>query len=399
MNSTLLDDGSVLLLGGQDGAATGSFVNGIPWVKRFRPGTGWQDLPPLLLGAGRWYPGLARLNDGRLLMMGGGMAPNAARTDTCEVYDPDVPGSQWTGSLATPVEFPPAALLHTGEVLQTWGGQPQLYDPLTGQWTATGNFTSPARGWPGHSDHSLLVLSDGRALAVGLRPGQSGEMTEFYEPATGTWSAGTSPSGPRRMQAEVVHLPDGKVLVAAGDQGGPGGGEPQVLGIVRRADLFDPVSGVWRRVADLAWYREYHAVTVLLHDGRVATTGGTRIKFQYGPTTDEIEAYRPPYLFRGVRPRLDELSDSTPARGETVSMRVFPDTRLTGFVLMGMQSTTHWVDGGVPRRLELPADQLGSLARMTLPTDPDLLPEGWYLLFGMVDDIPSVALSLRVTAP
>jgi hypothetical protein len=80
-------------------------------------------------------------------------------------------------------------------------------------------------------------------------------------------------------------------------------------------------------------------------------------------------------------------------------MRVFPDTRLTGFVLMGMQSTTHWVDGGVPRRLELPADQLGSLARMTLPTDPDLLPEGWYLLFGMVDDIPSVALSLRVTAP
>jgi hypothetical protein len=29
MNSTLLDDGSVLLLGGQDGAAPGSFVNGI----------------------------------------------------------------------------------------------------------------------------------------------------------------------------------------------------------------------------------------------------------------------------------------------------------------------------------------------------------------------------------
>ena len=128
----------------------------------------------------------------------------------------------------------------------------------------------------------------------------------------------------------------------------------------------------------------------------MATTGGTRIKFQYGPTSAEVEAYSPPYLFRGVRPRLSQLSDPTPARGATLRMRVFPATQLTRVVLMGLQSTTHWVDCGIPRRLELAVAQSGAFAEVTLPSDPDLLPLGWYMLFGMVDDIPSEGRIVRV---
>jgi alkylation response protein AidB-like acyl-CoA dehydrogenase len=44
-------------------------------------------------------------------------------------------------------EFPPSALLYTGEVLATWS-PPQLYNPQSGQWRATGNFVQPTRGWP-----------------------------------------------------------------------------------------------------------------------------------------------------------------------------------------------------------------------------------------------------------
>ena len=65
-------------------------------------------------------------------------------------------------------------------------------------------------------------------------------------------------------------------------------------------------------------------------------------------------------------------------------------------VLMGLQSTTHWVDAGIPRRLVLPVSQVGTQASVTLPADPNLLPLGWYMLFGMVDDIPSVGRILRV---
>ena len=399
MNSTLLSDGSVLIVGGQDGSNPGDFVNGIPWVKRFQAPDQWTDPPDLVHTPGRWYPGLARLADGSLLAMGGGQSPDATRTETCERMNLSNFTWSYTDSLATPLEFPPSALLYTGDVLQTWGGQPQLYDPVVESWSSTGNFVFPSRGWPGHSDHSLLVLTDGSALAVGVNPiSQPGaSMTERYDPASKTWSTGTSPSLVR-FQAEVVYLPDGSVFIGGGDKGVQGGVEPDVLGIVRRCDLHDPDSGSWRRIPNMSWYREYHAVTLLLHDGRIATTGGTYIKFSFGPTSADIEAYSPPYLSRGVRPQLSGLSDPTPSRGTNVDVQVFPATRLTHAVLMGMQSTTHWLDAGIPRRLELPIVQSGSTATIQFPSDPDLLPLGWYLLFGMVDDIPSVALSVRVDA-
>ena len=39
------------------------------------------------------------------------------------------------------------------------------------------------------------------------------------------------------------------------------------VGIVKRTDLFDPSTQIWRRVADTLKFREYHAVTLLLPDG------------------------------------------------------------------------------------------------------------------------------------
>jgi hypothetical protein len=329
--------------------------------------------------------------------MGGGMSPDATRTDTCEVFDPATSSWTWTGSMGSPNEFAPSALLHTGQVLRTWGSRPQLYDVATGTWSDTGAFVHANRGFPGHSDHSLVVLSDGRAVAVGVRrTGQpSAVMTEFYDVSSGAWSVGTSPTLVR-MQPEVVQLPDGKILVAAGDQESTSGPEPNVLGVVKRTDLFDPLALTWRRVADLNWFREYHAVTLLVPDGRVITTGGTKIKFQFGPTSADVEAYSPPYLLRGVRPQISNLSDTTPSRGDTLEFDVFPLTRLTSVLLMGAQSTTHWLDGGIPRRVVLPVDQTSTVASVELPSDPDALPLGWYLMFGMVDDIPSVARFVRV---
>ncbi len=397
MNSTLLATGDVLICGGQDGDNPGDFTKAIPWVKRFSSANLWVTTPWMLAPTGRWYPGLARLADGRVLVFGGGTAPNAARTDTAEVFDPTTLTWTWTGKMGSTNEFAPAGLLYTGNVLRTWGTNPEIYDPQTGQWTPTGSFSFPNRGYPGHSDHSMLVLTDGRALVLGvLATGDpNAPMSEFYDPSTGAWTAGTSPDL-KRYQGEVVYLPDGRVLYGGGDQGTTSGSEPNVLGIVKRCDLFDPNGQTWRRVADALTFREYHGVTLLLPDGRVSTTGGTHIKFQSGPTSADIEAYSPPYLFRGVRPQIANPSTLTPTRGQTFSFQYFPATVLTNVVLMGVQSTTHWVDGGIPRRLELPFSQNSGVAQVTLPPDPNLLPVGWYMLFAMVDDVPSKALVLRV---
>ncbi len=396
MNGTLLAGGQIIMIGGQDGSDPGDFVNGIPWVKAYSPqDDAWQWLPSLQHKLGRWYPGQARLANGALLVMGGGQSPDAARTDTCERFDPVTLQWAYTGSMINPSEFPPSALLYTGKVLATWW-PPQLYDPASGQWTATGNFSQTNRGWPGHSDHSLVVLDDGRALAVGIRgAGAAAAMGEIFDPATATWSPTSSP-GLVRFQAEVVQLPDGRILVAGGETEQNPPPVPHILGVVKWSDLYDPAGDAWRRVADLNWFREYHAVTLLVPDGRVVTTGGTRIKFQYGPTTADIEAYSPPYLFRGVRPQIQKASSTQPHRGETLGIEIFPQTQLTGVVLMGAQTTTHWVDGGIPRRIVLPVAQMGSGVTFTLPTDASLAPLGRYLLFAMVDDIPSVALIVEL---
>jgi hypothetical protein len=198
------------------------------------------------------------------------------------------------------------------------------------------------------------------------------------------------------MRTEVVYLPHGQVLVGAGNTEGQSGGEPDRVGVVKRCDLLDPRNGSWRRVANMLEFREYHAVTLLIPDGRVITTGGTAIAFEYPPQNNWVEAYSPPYLFRGVRPTLSNFSSTRPTRGETVTFNIGPESRLTSVVLMGVQSTTHWVDAGIPRRLELTVTQQGSVGSVVLPTDSNLLPLGWYMLFGMVDDIPSQAQIIQV---
>ncbi len=393
--ATLLADDRIIFIGGQSPSDPGSFGNAVPWVKTYGP-TGWNLLPNLQLAAGRWYPGLARLSDGSLLVMGGGMAPDATRTATAELFD--LASETWsnTGSMLAPAEYPPAALLFTGEVLITWAF-PQLYNPTSGAWRATGGFVQGSRGYPDHSDHSLVVMADGRAIAVGIRRGSTAPvMSEIYDSSTASWSL-TANSGLPRKRPEVVQLPDGKILAAAGEVEGTSP-VPDVLGMVKWTDLYDPDADNWRRVADMLEFREYHAITLLVPDGRVLSTGGTRIKFQTGPTAQDIEAYSPPYLFRGVRPQISNLSASSAPRGTDVSVSVFPDTEITSAVLIGTGATTHWVDGGIPRRLVLNVTQTGSAVSVTMPTDPNLLPLGHYILFLMVDGIPSNGVIVRVEA-
>lgn len=397
MNGTLLGDGKLIFFGGQEGEDPGNFRLAVRYVRTYSPfSNSWTRLPDMLLPQGRWYPGLARLANGSLLIMGGGTRPNAARTATCERFDLATQTCSYTGSMLNPCEFPPSALLYTGEVLTTWS-PPQLYNPTTGQWRLTGNFNQPVRGWPDHSDHSLVVLEDGRALTIGVRKGPNNNtvMGEIYNPTTETWSLTSNP-GLVRLQTEVVALPDGRVLVAGGETQQNPPPVPDVLGIVKWCDLYDPTLNTWRRVADMNQFREYHAVTLLVPDGRVVMTGGTRIKFQVGPTSADIEAYTPPNLLRGVRPQITSLSTTLPSRGSTLQLTIAPQTRLTSVVLMGAGATTHWVDGGINRRVVLPVTQTGSVVTVTLPSDSKILPTGHYMLFAMVDDIPSVARMIQV---
>ncbi|MEW5987327.1 MAG: galactose oxidase-like domain-containing protein [Chloroflexota bacterium] len=410
---TLLLDGRLLLVGGgtvDDNGNFGPNEQAVRTVRAYDPANDtWENWPELR--EPRWYPGLARLSDGRLLLFGGGQQPNAIRTASCEILDPRRRRTRRTGSLVKAGGFGPAMLLYTGEVLCTWD-PPQLYNPATGQWRATGQFVQPSRATlegcplspvppPGelppigdHPDHTAIFLPDGRVVAIGIRRtalGNPGSMVEFYDPATESWSLGSSPDTIRSMP-EVLQLPTGKILVAGGKQEDSHGPDPiNEWCQVKRTDLYDPVTGAWQRMADMGDHREYHAITLLLPDGRVLTTAGTREPGLNPPpdSNKDIEAFSPPYLFRGVRPRIDSLSATRFRPGQTLSMNVSLTNAVTSVVLIGANAISHWMDGGVPRLLRLNFSQTGDQVTAQIPGSLLQAPAGYYILFALVDDIPS----------
>ena len=404
--TTLNTDGGLFLTGGSMGGNPQDPV--VKIAKTYMRNTNvW--LRKADMNVGRWYPGLVRLPDERLLILGGELNnPGYGRTNGCELYDPRSNSWTFTGSFNLPTEIPPALLLFTGEVLKTWR-YPELYNLSSGMWRPAANMMQARRGQNNgdHADHEVVHLADGRVMVVGILPEPLSGNTrfcEFYNPSNNTWSLGPNPRA-IRGQPEALILPDGRVLAFGGQYSGPNpapvplANAGTIPNCTKVADLYDPASNSWRAMTDLNRFIHYHNVTLLVPDGRVIATGGAGLTANRSFAGDDssIEAFEPPYLFRGVRPRIDSLSTTDLVLGSNFTMNVSLASSLTKVLLVSAQAVTHWVDGGPQRSLALDFTQTGALVTATVPTDPARALAGYYILFAMVDDIPSVGRMVRVT--
>lgn len=388
------------------GSLSGNPQTGVVQVSEYyrRHTNSWTRLADMK--EGRWYPGLVRLPDERMLIIGGeAQAEGYGRTNTCEIYDPVANTYTFTGSFARPQEIPPALLLRDGRVFKTWRDV-EFYNIGTGTWSAGPPMLQErvGRNAGDHSDHEIIYLPDGRVMAVGIFPeatNTSPKMVEMFNVTGNSWSYGPNPRHLRR-RPEVCLLPDGRVFCYGGEYTGPGAGSPvlknagQVGNCTNVTDLFDPETNSWRAAADANRWVHYHNVTVLLPDGRVLCTGGAGAGAVFGNDAS-IEAYSPPYLFRGVRPQIDSVSIESLTPGSTFTVNISRTLTPTRLVAVGARSATHWVDGGPQRYLSLSFTQAGGTLTATVPSDPAVALSGWYLLYVMVDDIPSAARMVRLT--
>jgi hypothetical protein len=209
------------------------------------------------------------LSSGKVLVAGGynGSLDNEGEIASAELYDPVTGTWSATGSLATARFGHTATLLTSGRVLVAGGSSQvgpgpfasaELYDPVTGTWSATGSLATA------HVYHSATLLPSGRVLVAGGFGDSSVYLAsaELYDPGTGTWSATGSLAAARERHTATL-LPSGRVLVT-------GGGLFQLLA---SAELYDPVTGTWSATGSLATARFGHTAT-LLSSGRVLVTGG-----------------------------------------------------------------------------------------------------------------------------
>ena len=83
-------------------------------------------------------------------------------------------------------------------------------------------------------------------------------------------------------------------------------------------------------------------------------------------------------------------------RGETIRFEIGRTNAPTSVILQSTQAVTHMMNCGENRFLDLNFVQQGQTIEAIVPNDSLRSLPGWYLLWAMVDDIPSIAKIVRI---
>jgi hypothetical protein len=266
-SAVTLSDDTVLVIGGED-FIDAVWIGGAVYVPSAGTSVGATTGAPA--DSARTTPGAVRLQNGRVLVVGGYAYTdtNAGPTASAELYDPTSRAWSSTGAMSTPRAFHTTTLLADGRVLVVGGAigsfeagfttlaSAELYNPATGAFSATGALAGP------RDLHTATLLDDGRVLVAGCA---TSPFAELYNPTTGAFSATGSPIGNRCVGTATL-LPNGLVLLA-------GGGAFNEARSLQSAELFDPVAGTFRATGNMTTPRLGHTAT-LLPDGRVLIAGG-----------------------------------------------------------------------------------------------------------------------------
>jgi hypothetical protein len=219
-------------------------------------------------------PTTTLLQDGRVLVAGGFDDQALNQTVTlAEIYDPVTGTFSPTGSMLVSRYSHAATLLTNGQVLISGGltGQAfghntpltesELYNPATGNFTATGSMVDARAG------HTAILLNNGKVLLVGNCQPFGCNSAELYDPISGAFSLTGSMSAFSRSLNTATLLTTGSVLVTGGccDING---------GTLASAEIYDPNTDDFTPVAsNMTDFRQFHAA-VLLRNGQVLITGG-----------------------------------------------------------------------------------------------------------------------------
>jgi hypothetical protein len=295
--ATVLNNGQVLIAGG-----------GISSAELYDPNDG-SFVATGSMTTARVFHTATLLPNGKVLIVGGRQDDGRQVLASAELYDPDTRTFTPTGDMNVGRVLHTATLLNNGQVLIVGGWAPspfgeyplsynltsaELYDPLTGAFTATGNMSVGLFGF------TATLLSDGKVLItsaycgdavwgignIGPFCGDAGGNGELYDPLTGAFThkgTRTNTGGYGLCYWHTASLlPNGKVLIAGG-----GDADNGIYGA--SAGIYEPGSGTFAATGNMTTPRYLHTATVLL-DNTVLITGGWAC---CSYTTASAELYNP----------------------------------------------------------------------------------------------------------
>ncbi len=379
------------------------------------PNGSW--IPQADMATERWYPGVVRIGNGQILVLGGTNDSALPTLNNYEAFDPATGTWQSSGTTrifagppasASPLDaYPRQHLLSTGQVFVSgMGGWSSRLDHLAGPgtWTPAAATSVDYRSYgtsvlfPSvNGIQDVVMILGGEGYRFGQDIGTLASVEYAFGSGAGAPAWNWIPAPPletARMHLNAVLLPDGGILAVGGRRTRWGNPNPK---FTRTPELFSLRTGRWTKMARAASVREYHSTAVLLPDGRVLSAGGDYRQWDY-------QVFDPPYLtsggFRPVingAPAVLSYYSADPVSHTVTFDKVPPGTLVGKVVLMAPGSLTHHSDFG-QRLVEMPvvARTRKSITFLT-PFDSNAAPQGWYMLFLVTrDGVPSKASWVRL---
>jgi len=221
----------------------------------------------------RWQHTATVLQDGTVLIAGGNIGSITPVT-VCEVYLTETGQFIETVSMRLPRMLHTATLLGNGNVLVAGGvtsnfngftATSTVYDPVQHTWTDSANQMSVPR-----ATHTAILLFDGNIMVAGglSSYSETTSSTDIYNATSGLWQP-TGAMTTDRGNHQVILMDNGRIIAV----GGVTYVQYYVFETLSSAESFDAARETWHPIASMNSARSLFGIAKLA-DGSVIVAGG-----------------------------------------------------------------------------------------------------------------------------
>ncbi len=280
----VMQDGRVLVAGGT--AVPDSTADALNTAEIYTRATDMVAPAANAMSVRRWQNSAVTLLTGKVLVVGSACAIGAACVNdgqAADLFDPSTNTFAPTANkLNLPRYYTHAVLTVDGRVFISSGNDPsvEIYDPATDSFTLVAHSQAHVYGF-------AVRLRDGRVLLGG---GDGGNTTaELFDPDTGMFAPAAGPMTQGRSMLTAHTLPDGRVIIIAGASMSAGA----IQDPTKTVEFFSPTTNLFTAAPfQLATTRCWHA-SALVRDGTVLVMGGYTVRDMCNSSVSSVEEIDP----------------------------------------------------------------------------------------------------------